>query len=80
MATADKPKKNSRKVLKDPEAPKRPLVPYLMFAREERRKVLAEMGNMVVGEVGKEMGRRWGLMDQQAKEKYAEVVFDSIER
>ena len=40
-----------------------------MFAREERRKVLAEMGNMVVGEV-KEMGRRWGLMDQQAKEKY----------
>ena len=28
------------------------------------------MGSTSVGDVGKEMGRRWGLLDSQAKEKY----------
>ena len=41
-----------------------------MFAGEERKKVVAEMGKMAVGDVGKEMGRRWGLLDQHLKEEY----------
>ena len=41
-----------------------------MFAGEERVKVVAKMGIMPVGDVGKEMRRRWGLLDSQAKEKY----------
>ena len=41
-----------------------------MFAGEERVKVVAKMGIMLVGDVGKEMRRRWGLLDSQAKEKY----------
>ena len=28
------------------------------------------MGNIGVGEVGKEMGRRWGQLDEEGKEKY----------
>ena len=63
-------KKTVSKALKDPAAPKRPLSPYLVLAGEERKKVVAEMGNMAVGEVGKEMGRRWGLLDQQSKEEF----------
>jgi len=63
-------KKTVLKALKDPAAPKRPLSPYLVFAGEERKKVVAEMGNMAVGDMGKEMGRRWGLLDQQSKEEY----------
>jgi len=58
------------KALKDPTAPKRPLSPYLMFAAEERAKVVAEMGNLGLGQVGKEMGRRWSVLDTQTKEKY----------
>ena len=68
-----KPKKQLKK-LKDPEAPRRPLSPYMLFVTEERTKVVADMGSMVaIGEVGKEMGRRWGLMDQQEKLKYEDA-------
>jgi len=70
---ASKPKKQLKK-LKDPEAPRRPLSPYMLFVRDERAKVVAEMGSMVaIGEVGKEMGKRWGLMGQLEKSKYVEA-------
>ena len=48
-----------RKKQKDPLAPKKPIGPYLEFAKEERVKVLAELGSMTIGEVGKELGKRW---------------------
>ena len=32
---------------------------FFLFAEEERLKVMSELGNISVGEVGKEMGRRW---------------------
>ena len=58
-----KPKKQLKKQ-KDPEAPRRPLSPYMLFVKEERPKVVADMGSTVtIGEVEKEMGRMWGLMD-----------------
>ena len=70
---AAKPKKKLKK-LKDPEAPMRPLSPYMLFVKEERPKVVAEMGSTVaIGEVGKEMGRRWGLMDQEEKKKFEDA-------
>ena len=49
-----KVRKTAPKALKDPAAPKRPLSPNLVFAGEERKRVVAEMGNMAVGDVGKE--------------------------
>ena len=58
------------KKLKDPTAPKRPLSPYIVFAAEERPKVVVEMGNIGLGQVGKEMGRRWNLLDKQIKERF----------
>ena len=70
FSKSSKPKKTVFNVLKDPEAPKRPLSRYLVFAREEREKVVAEMGEMPVGAVWKEMDRRWGLLDQQSKERF----------
>jgi len=32
--------------------------------------VVAELGNISVGEVGRELGRRWALLDQDSKGKY----------
>jgi len=73
VTKAAKPRKQFKK-LKDPEAPRRPLSPYMLFVKEERTKIVAEMGGMVaIGEVGKEMGRRWSLMDQQERKKYDEM-------
>ena len=63
-------KKKVAKTLKDPSAPKRPLSSFLLFAGEERPRVVAELGNISVGEVGKELGRRWALLDKDSKGKY----------
>jgi len=70
---ASKPTNKSHKKLKDPEAPRRPLTPYMLFAKEERIKVINEMGKLATGDVGKEMGKRWGLMDQQERKKYEDA-------
>ena len=41
---------------------------------KERTKIVADMGSTVaIGEVGKEMGRIWGLMDQQEKMEYEDA-------
>ena len=58
------------KVLRDPTAPKRPLSAFMLFAKTERPKVVAELGNISVGEVGKELGRRWALLDVDSKGNY----------
>ena len=34
---------------------------------------MAELGNISVGEVGKEMGRRWSLLDRDKKVKYETI-------
>ena len=65
-----KKKVTKEKVLKDPTAPKRPLSAFMLFARAERPKLVAELGNISVGEVGKELGRRWALIDVDSKGKY----------
>ena len=71
--TAKTMKKQFKK-LKDPEAPRRPLSPFMLFVREERAKVVMDMGNSkAIGDVGKELGRRWGLIDQEGKKKYEEA-------
>ena len=44
-----------------------------MIFVKERTKIVADMGSTVaIGEVGKEMGRMWGLMDQHEK-KYEDA-------
>ena len=56
--------------MKDPSAPKRPLTSFFLFARKERPRLIAELGNISVVEVGKELGRRWSRLDMAFKEKY----------
>ena len=70
MAVLKKIQKKTVKVLKDPSAPKRPMSSYLLFSSEERPKVMAELGNIPIGEAGKELGRRWALLDKDSKGRY----------
>ena len=65
-----KKKAPKKKKLKDPSAPKRPQTSFLFFSGEERPKVRTEFGNISVGEVAKEIGRRWAMLDKSKKEKY----------
>ena len=42
----------------------------MVFAKETRPKVIAEMPDLTFGEVGKEMGKRWRALTQAQKDAY----------
>ena len=60
-------KKKARKK-KDPAAPKLPLSSFLEFGKLERPKVLEDLGNISVVEMGRELGRRWQSLSSEEKE------------
>ena len=76
-ATPALPSKSSKRrtsnALKDPAAPKRPLSSFFLYAEDERPRVLAQLGNISIGEVGKELGRRWAVLDKKSKMKYEKI-------
>ena len=62
--------KGKKKAPKDPLAPKHPLSSYLEFAVAKRQEVLDDIGPLSVGEVGKELGRRWKSLTAEEKQIY----------
>ena len=58
------------KKTKDPNAPKRPLSAYFIFAGDTRKGVVAEHPSWKIGEVAKELGRQWRTLDNIQKEPY----------
>ncbi|KAG9508405.1 High mobility group protein DSP1, partial [Fragariocoptes setiger] len=66
----DKKGKGKRK-LKDPAAPKRALSAFFWYCNDERPKVRATMSaDKGVGDVAKELGRKWNALPAGAKAKY----------
>jgi high mobility group protein B1 len=63
-------KGKKRKRAKDPNAPKRALSAFFWFCNDERPKVKVILPDSSVGEVAKELGRRWQDVDPQVKSKY----------
>lgn len=59
-----------RKHIKDPNAPKRSLSAFFWFSNDERSKVKAINPEYGVGDVAKELGRRWAEADHEMKQKY----------
>lgn len=55
---------------KDPNAPKRPLSSYMIFASETRGKVLEESPGMSLGDVGRALGERWKAISPDEKETF----------
>ena len=60
----------TRKGLKDPLAPKKPLSSYMEFVKEERPKMICELGPLSLGDSGKELGRRWQVLSKELREEY----------
>ena len=48
--------------------------PFFMFSREERVKVKAENPFMSFGEIAKELGRRWAVMQPHVKQRYQQMA------
>jgi len=72
MANYKPPKgeKRKKKKAKDPNAPKRALSAFFWFCNDERPKVKEAMPDTSVGEVAKELGRRWNAINPDLKTKY----------
>ena len=68
------------KALRDPAAPKRPMSAFFLFSEEQRPLVMAELGNISVGEIGKELGRRWAVLDKDKNRKYDAVYLEAKAR
>lgn len=59
-----------RKHMKDPNAPKRSLSAFFWFCHDERNKVKAANPEYGVGDIAKELGRKWSDCDPETKGKY----------
>ncbi|XP_049865618.1 high mobility group protein DSP1-like isoform X2 [Pectinophora gossypiella] len=59
-----------RQQVKDPNAPKRSLSAFFWFCNDERSKVKANNPEYTMGDIAKELGRRWAAADSDAKAKY----------
>jgi len=66
------PRRPRRKIA-DPDAPKRALPAFYWFCNEHRPSVVEEFPAKSVGEVAKELGRRWALLSCEEKTKYSEI-------
>ncbi|XP_069680299.1 high mobility group protein B2 [Periplaneta americana] len=66
----EKTRGKKRKHVKDPNAPKRSLSAFFWFCNDERSKVKALNPEFGVGDIAKELGRRWSGVDPELKSKY----------
>jgi len=63
-------KKGKKKREKDPNAPKRALSAFFWFCNDERPRVKVTMPDSSVGEIAKELGRRWNDCTEDQKSKF----------
>jgi structure-specific recognition protein 1 len=63
-------KKGGSKKKKDPNAPKKALSAYMIFAQANRDKVKKENPDASFGELGKLLGKLWGKASKSDKAKY----------
>ncbi|XP_050299586.1 high mobility group protein DSP1-like isoform X2 [Anthonomus grandis grandis] len=66
----EKQRGKKRKQQKDPNAPKRSLSAFFWFSNDERAKVKAQNPEYGVGDIAKELGRRWADADPEARAKF----------
>ena len=65
-----RPKGSSKKVsklVKDPNAPKRPATAYLLFCQEQRDKMKQRYPNLNFSELTRELGYKWSEMPDEQK-------------
>jgi len=59
-----------RRQVKDPNAPKRSLTSFFWFCNDERPRVKGLNPEYRVGDVAKELGKLWAVMNPEMKRKY----------
>jgi len=67
------PKKKKRKILKDPNAPKKPQTAYFLYSasvREEVKMSLSEANRKKVSVIAKRIGAQWGELETSVKDEW----------
>lgn len=77
-ATMPKAAAKKEKKKKDPNAPKRPLAPYMFYCKEQREKVKASQPDISFGEIGKVLGQQWSAMSEKDKKVRAVSCFSEL--
>ncbi|TPX43355.1 hypothetical protein CcCBS67573_g10459 [Chytriomyces confervae] len=71
-ATKTKPSKaKPAKAKKDPNAPKKALSAYLLFANDNRARIREENPDASFGQIGKLLGAEWKEATEATKQKYS---------
>ena len=71
FAPSSTDRKKKRK--KDPNAPKRPMSAFIFFCQDGRSAIRAENPSWSIGQIAKEMGRKWEFVENKPKyERLAE--------
>jgi len=65
---------SKRKQIKDPNAPKRSLSAFFWFCNDERGHVKEQHPDYTLGDIAKELGKRWGEVDEATKANYASMA------
>lgn len=66
----EKVRGKKRKQIKDPNAPKRSLSAFFLYCKDERPKVKGINPEYGVGDIAKELGKRWAEADASLRSKY----------
>jgi len=69
-----------KRAKKDANAPKRNLSAYFLFCAEERGRVKQADPTLTLGDVAKELGKRWAAVDQATKGKFEKLAAKDKER
>ena len=83
MAAEDKERYEEEKTRYEKECPKGPKKaksPYIFFYIEKRAHVIKECPDMKVPEIGKELGRRWNILEPVERSKYVEMAAEDKKR
>lgn len=67
-------KGKKRKIPKDPNAPKRPLSAFFWFCHDERGAIKTANPDYGVGDVAKELGKKWADATVELKQKYEQMA------
>ena len=78
MSAKAKPVKS--KAPKDPDAPRKPLSAFFLFCGKERAVVQKELSSLNGAAVTRELGKRWALLDDKAKEVFEKASVEDKKR
>ena len=65
---------------KDPDAPRKPLSAFFLFCGKERAVVQKELSSLNGAAVTRELGKRWALLDDKAKEVFEKASVEDKKR